>query len=133
MNADIIPHVIANAFKVPGHATQIEALVGAGMLKAERKAGHVAKIPTFPKAGLGSDKPDADHWLKKAKELVNILKGQPPMGREQLAIIMKCSKETMARRASFAVKQGMIVKLDSKSWKAGVPTITYTIGKGETT
>jgi predicted HTH transcriptional regulator len=128
MNADIIPVVISNAFRVPGHATQIEALIGAEMLKAERKAGHVGKIPTFTKAGLGSDKPDADHWLKKAKELVKVLKGQPPMGREQLAIIMKCSKETMARRASFAVKQGMIVKLDSKSWKAGVPTITYAIG-----
>jgi hypothetical protein len=133
MNADTIPHVIANAFKVPSHATQIEALVGAKMLQDERKASHVAKIPTFPRTGLGADKPDADHWLKKAKELVKILKGQPPMGREQLAIIMKCSKETMARRASFAVRKGMIVKTVSKSWKAGVPTITYAIGKGETT
>jgi predicted HTH transcriptional regulator len=133
MNADTIPHVIANAFKEPSHATQIEELVGAAILKAERKAGHVAKIPTFPNAIFGADKPDADHWLKKAKELVAVMEGQPPMGREQLASIVKCSKETLARRASFAVKSGMIVKTVSKSGKAGVPTITYAIGKGETT
>jgi predicted HTH transcriptional regulator len=131
MNADTIPHVIANAFKVPSHATQIEALIGAAILKAERKAKHVARIPTFPKAGLGADKPDADHWLNKAREMVKVMQGKPPMGREQLAQIVGCSKETMARRASFAVKKGMIVKIDSKSWKAGVPTITYAIGTGK--
>jgi hypothetical protein len=130
MNADTIPHVIANAFKVPSHATQIEVLVGAAILKAERKAKHVAKIPTFPKLMLGVDKADTEHWFKKAKELVKVLEGQPPMGREQLASIMGCSKETLARRASFAVKKGMIVKFDTKSWAAGVPTITYAIGKG---
>jgi predicted HTH transcriptional regulator len=133
MNAAETKAVCKVAFETRWFATFFEEAIGAKMLKDELKAGHVGKIPTFPKAGLGSDKPDADHWLKKAKELVKVLKGQPPMGREQLAIIMKCSKETMARRASFAVKQGMIVKLDSKSWKAGVPTITYAIGKGETT
>jgi predicted HTH transcriptional regulator len=130
MNADTIPHVIANAFKVPSHATQIEALIGAAILKAERKAKHVARIPTFPKVMLGVDKADTEHWFKKAAELVKVLEGQPPMGREQLAAIMGCSKETLAKRASFAVKKGIIVKIDSKSWKAGTPTITYTIGKG---
>jgi hypothetical protein len=133
MNADTIPHVIANAFKVPSHATQIEELVGAAILKAERKAKHVAKIPTFPKLMLGIDKADTEHWFKKAKELVEVLEGQPPMGREQLAAIMGCSKETLARRASFAVKKGMIVKFDTKSWEAGVPTITYAIGTGSKT
>jgi hypothetical protein len=133
MNADTIPHVIANAFKVPSHATQIEALIGAAILKAERKAGHVARIPTFPKLMLGVDKADTEHWFKKAKELVEVLEGQPPMGREQLAAIMGCSKETLARRASFAVKKGMIVKFDTKSWEAGVPTITYAIGTGSKT
>jgi hypothetical protein len=132
MKADAIPYVIANAFKVPSHATQIEALVGAAILKAERKAKHVAKIPTFPKLMLGVDKADTEHWFKKAQELVKVLEGQPPMGREQLASIMGCSKETLARRASFAVKKGMIVKFDTKSWAAGVPTITYAIGKEAT-
>ena len=128
MNADIIPHVIANAFQVPSHATQIEAIIGAEMLKAERKAGHVAKIPTFPNAVFGADKPDAEHWLNKARELVRVMEGRPPMGREQLAQILKCSKETLARRASFAVTNGMINKTVSKSGKAGVPSITYYIG-----
>jgi hypothetical protein len=111
-------------------ATFFEATIAAEILKAERKAKHVAKIPTFPNAIFGADKPDADHWLKKARELVAVMEGRPPMGREQLASIVKCSKETLARRASFAVKSGMIVKTVSKSGKAGVPSITYAIGKG---
>jgi predicted transcriptional regulator len=127
MNADTIPHVIANAFSLPTRATQIEALVGAAILKAERKAGHVAKIPTFPKLKLGVDKADTEHWFKKAEELVKLMEGQPPMGRRQLAEILKCSKEIAARRATFAVKIGLLRRIDSKTWKSGAPKITYEI------
>ena len=125
MNADTIPHVIANAFKVPSHATQIEALIGAAILKAERKAKHVARIPKDMGANFGAARLDPDFQGKKAIEVAELLKGNPPMGREQIALLLNCSKETAGGRASKAVEMGLLEKVSTGTFNAGQPTLTY--------
>jgi hypothetical protein len=129
MNADMIPHAIANAFKVPSHATQIEALVGAAILKAERKANHVARIPKDMGANFGAARLDPDFQSKKAIQVAELLKGKPPMGREQIAALLRCSKETAGGRAAWAVKMGLLKKVSTGTFNAGQPTLTYSFVK----
>jgi hypothetical protein len=127
MNADTIPHVIANAFKVPSHATQIEALIGAAILKAERKAKHVARIPKDMGGNFGAARFDPDFQRKKAIQVAELLKGKPPMGREQIAALLNCSKETAGGRAAWAVKIGLLEKVSTGTFNAGQPTLTYQV------
>ena len=129
MNADTIPHVIANAFRVPNHATQIEALVGAAILKAERKAKHVAKMPTGPKARFGAAVIDPAKWRLKVLELVAYLEGKPPQSRKSLGDALGCTKETAAARADEAIKQGMVRKVPAVGNCQNRPRFLYAIGK----
>jgi hypothetical protein len=131
MNADIIPHAIANAFKVPSHATQIEALIGAAILKAERKAKHVCRIPASPKAHFGSAVVDPIKWRLKVLELVAYLEGKPPQSRKSLGDALGCTKETAAARADQAIKQGMVIKVPAIGNCQNRPRFLYAIGKSK--
>jgi hypothetical protein len=131
MNAELIPHVIANAFKVPGYATQIEALVSAAILKAERKAKHVGKAPASPKAKFGAAVVDPAEWRLKVLELVAYLEGKPPQSRKSLGDALGCTKETAAARADEAIKQGMVIKVPAVGNCVNRPRFLYAIGKGE--
>jgi biotin operon repressor len=133
MNADIIPHVIANAFKVPGYATQIEALIGAAILKAERKAKHVAKMPKDMTARFGAAVVDPVKWRLKVLELVAHLEEKSPQSRKQLGDALGCTKETAAARADEAIRQGVVHKVHAKGYCVNRPRFLYAIGKGETT
>jgi hypothetical protein len=130
MNADTIPHVIANAFKVPSHATQIEELVGAAILKAERKAKHVAKMPKDMTARFGAAVVDPVKWRIKVLELVAHLEGKSPQSRKQLGDALGCTKETAAARADEAIKQEMVHKVHAKGYCQNRPRFLYAIGKG---
>ena len=133
MNADTIPHVIASAFMVPSHATQIEALVGAAILKAERKAKHVAKMPTGPKARFGAAVVDLVKWRIKVLELVAYLEGKEPQSRKSLGDALGCTKETAAARADEAIKQGLVRKVPAVGNCQNRPRFLYAIGKGGNT
>jgi biotin operon repressor len=130
MNADTIPHVIANAFRVPIHATQIEALVGAAMLKAERKAGHVAKIPADKKAKFGGANANLITAQEKVLELVAALKGKPPLSGKQLGAILGCTRETAGKRAREAISQGLASRSKGKVYKGRSAIFVYEIAKG---
>jgi hypothetical protein len=130
MKADAIPYVIASAFKMPSHATQIEALVGAAILKAERKAKHVAKMPAGPKARFGAAVVDPAKWRLKVLELVAYLEGKAPQSRKSLGDALGCTKETAAARADEAIKQGLVRKVPAVGNCQNRPRFLYAIGKG---
>jgi hypothetical protein len=130
MKADTIPHVIANAFKVPSHATQIEALVGAAILKAERKEGHVGKVPPSPKAHFGAAVTDPVKWRIKVLELVVALEGKPPLSSKQLGALLGCARETAVKRANEAIKQGVVCRTPGKGHSNNNPIFVYAIEKG---
>ena len=130
MNADTIPHVIANAFKVPTHATTIEALVGAAILKAERKAKHVAKMPKDMTAHFGAAVVDPVKWRLKVLELVAALEGKPPLSSKQLGALLGCARETAVKRAMEAIKQGMVRRYPGKGNSPKNPIFVYEIAKG---
>jgi hypothetical protein len=130
MNADTIPHVIANAFKVPSHATQIEALVGAAILKAERKAKHVGKVPPSPKAHFGGAVVDTAKWRLKVLELVAYLEGKPPQSSKKMAAALGCARETAVKRANEAIKQGLVRKVPAVGNCQNRPRFLYAIKKG---
>jgi hypothetical protein len=130
MNADTIPHVIANAFKVPSHAKQIEALVGAAILKAERKAKHVGKIPPSPKAHFGAAVVDPAKWRLKVLELVAYLEGKPPQSSKKMAAALGCARETAVKRANEAIKQGVVCRTPGKGHSNMNPIFVYAIEKG---
>mgnify|MGYP003651502106 CR=1 FL=1 len=132
MNADMIPHVIANAFIVPGHATQIEEIIGAAMLKAERKAGHVAKIPVDKKAYFGAAVVDPVKWRLKVLELVAALEGKPPLSSKQMGALLGCARETAVKRAMEAIKQGMVRRSKGKGHSDRNPIFVYQIAKKTT-
>jgi hypothetical protein len=112
-------------FKLPRMATKIEGHIGRLMLAQERADGHVAKIPKDMGANFGAARLDPNHQVNKAIDLAKLLKGKPPMGREQIAVLLKCSKETAAGRASKAVEMGLIKKVNTGTFQAGKPTLTY--------
>ena len=130
MNADTIPHVIANAFIVPSHATQIEALVGAAILKAERKAGHVPKIPPDKKSHFGAAVVDRKKWQDRVLELVAALEGKPPLSSKQMGALLGCARETAVKRAMEAIKQGMVRRYPGKGNSPKNPIFVYEIAKG---
>jgi hypothetical protein len=131
MNAELIPHVIANAFKVPGYATQIEALVSAAILKAERKAKHVGKAPASPKAKFGAAVVDPAEWRLKVLELIAYLEGKPPQSSKKMAAALRCARETAVKRANEAIKQGVVIRTPGVGHSIKNPIFVYAIGKGE--
>jgi hypothetical protein len=112
-------------FKLPSMATKIEDHIGRLMLKAERDDGHVARIPKDMGANFGAARLDPDFQSKKAIQVAELLKGKPPMGREQIAALLNCSKETAGGRAAWAVKIGLLEKVSTGNFNAGQPTLTY--------
>ena len=114
-------------FKLPSMATRIEDHIGRLMLKAEREDGHVARIPKDMGANFGAARLDPDFQANKAIEVTELLKGKPPMGREQIAELLNCSKETAGGRAAWAVKMGLLEKVSTGTFNAGQPTLTYRV------
>mgnify|MGYP003624954777 FL=1 len=114
-------------FKLPSMATRIEDHIGRLMLKAERDDGHVARIPKDMGANFGAARLDPDFQANKAIEVTELLKGKPPMGREQIAELLNCSKETAGGRAAWAVKMGLLEKVSTGTFNAGQPTLTYRV------
>ena len=129
MNAAETKAVCRFAFKVPIHATQIEAIVGAAMLKAERKAGRVAKTPDSPKARFGAAVVDPVKWRLKVLELVAALEGKPPLSSKQLGALLGCARETAVKRAKEAIKQGKVRRFPGKGNSPKNPIFVYEIAK----
>jgi hypothetical protein len=125
MNAAEMEVVSQFPFKLRRMATTIEAHIGQIMLKAERADGHVAGIPKDMGANFGAARLDPDFQRKKAIQVAELLKGKPPMGREQIAALLNCSKETAGGRAAWAVKMGLLKKVSTGTFNAGQPTLTY--------
>jgi hypothetical protein len=116
-------------FKLPSMATKIEGHIGHLMLKAERADGHVARIPKDMGANFGAARLDPNFQMKKAIEVAELLKGKPHMGREQIAALLNCSKQTAGGRAAWAVKMGLLEKVSTGTFNAGQPTLTYSFVK----
>ena len=133
MNAAETTAVCRFAFKVPSHATQIEALVGAEILKAERKAKHVGKGPTSLKAHSGAAVTDPVKWRLKVLELVAALEGKPPLSSKQLGALLGCARETSVKRANEAIKQGMVRRFPGKGNSPKNPIFLYEIGRSSDT
>jgi hypothetical protein len=114
-------------FKLRRLATTIEAHIGRLMLEAEREDGHVAGIPKDMGANFGAARLDPDFQRKKAIHVAELLKGKPPMGREQIAALLGCSKETAGGRAAWAVKMGLLEKVSTGTFNAGQPALTYQV------
>ena len=132
MNAAETNAVFRFAFKVPIHATQIEALVGAAMLKAERKAGHVGKPPASPKARFGAAVVDPVKWRLKVLELVEALDGKPPLSSKQLGALLGCARETAVKYAKEAIKQGKVRRFPGRGNSPKSPIFVYEIAKPAT-
>ena len=130
MNVAEMKMVSQFPFKLPRMATQIEDHIGRLMLKAEREDGHVARIPKDMGANFGAARLDPDFQRKKAVQVAELLKGKPPMGREQIAALLGCSKEIAGGRAAWAVKLGLLEKASTGIFNAGQPTLTYSLVKG---
>jgi hypothetical protein len=130
MNADYMEAVTRGAFKVPRNATSIEAHIGQVVLKAERKDGHVGKVPPSPKAHFGAAVTDPAKWRLKVLELVAYLEGKAPQSRKSLGDALGCTKETAAARADEAIKQGMVRKVPAVGNCQNRPRFLYAIGKG---
>jgi hypothetical protein len=129
MNAAETKAVCNVAFADRWFATFFEAAIGAAILKAERADGHVARIPKDMGANFGAARLDPDFQRKKAIQVAELLKGKPPMGREQIASLLSCSKETAGGRAAWAVKMGLLEKVSTGTFNAGQPTLTYSFVK----
>ena len=129
MNAAETKAVCRFAFQVPIHATQIEALVGAKMLKAERKAGHVAKTPASPKARFGAAVVDRKEWQTRVLELVAALEGKLPLSSKQMGVLLGCARETAVKRAMAAIKQGKVRRFPGKGNSPKNPIFVYEIAK----
>ncbi|URC15574.1 transcriptional regulator [Octadecabacter Antarctic DB virus 2] len=132
MNAAETTAVCRFAFKVPIHATQIEALVGAAILKAELKAGHVGKPPASPKSRFGGAVVDPVNRRLKVLELVDALEGKPPLSSKQLGALLGCARETAVKRAMEAIKQGMVRRFPGKGNSPKNPIFVYEIAKPTT-
>jgi len=130
MNAAEKKAVCRFAFKVPTHATQIESLVGAAMLKAERNAGHVGKLPASQKARFGAALVDREEWQTWVLELVAALEGKPPLSSKQMGVLLGCARETAVKRAKEAIKQGKVRRFPGKGNSPKNPIFVYEIAKG---
>jgi hypothetical protein len=69
LTAEMIPHAIANAFKVPRHATLIEALIGAEILKNVRKGAGVVED-----VAMKRHIPDDDVLNARRANLIKVLR-----------------------------------------------------------
>jgi hypothetical protein len=133
MNNAQMKAVCKHAFKVPAYATQIEAYIGRQILKAERKAGHVGKVPPSPRLPFGGAVVDPVKWRLNVLELVAYLEGKAPQSRKSLGDALGCTKETAAARADEAIKQGMVRKVPAVGNCQNRPRFLYAIGKGGNT
>jgi hypothetical protein len=114
-------------------ATFFETTIAAEILKAERKAKHVGKVPPSPKAHFGAAVVDPVKWRIKVLELVAYLEGKAPQSRKSLGDALGCTKETAAARADEAIKQGMVRKVPAVGNCQNRPRFLYAIGKGGNT
>jgi hypothetical protein len=130
MNAAETKLVCNAAFGGRVCATFFEATIAAEILKAERKAKHVGKVPPSPKAHFGAAVVDPVKWRLKVLELVAYLEGKAPQSRKSLGDALGCTKETAAARADEAIKQGMAHKVHAKGYCQNRPRFLYAIGKG---
>tara|TARA_R110000744_G_scaffold289502_3_gene400403 strand:- start:4349 stop:4765 length:417 start_codon:yes stop_codon:yes gene_type:complete len=104
-------------------ATIIEIKVGETMLRHERKAGHVGRLPLSMTASSTTGVKTCQ--TQKSIELASYLIDSPNLGRVSLARVFGCSKETIGRRASNAVDLGLILRIRTKAATCGQPAITY--------
>jgi biotin operon repressor len=111
-------------------ATFFEATIGAAILKAERKAKHVAKIPADKKAKFGGANANLITAQEKVLELVAALKGKPPLSGKQLGAILGCTRETAGKRAREAISQGLASRSKGKVYKGRSAIFVYEIAKG---
>jgi hypothetical protein len=124
--------VANNPFTLSTMATTIEKRVGRLMLKAERKAGHVAKAPFSSVIGVSMQTKYPVNQEQNTKELAAYLADNPCKGRVELATIFQCSKETIGRRATNGIRMGIILKIRTKSATCGQAKITYVaVNKGD--
>jgi hypothetical protein len=130
MNAAETKLVCDAAFGDRVCATFFEATIAAEILKAERKAKHVGKVPPSPKAHFGAAVVDPAKWLLKVLELVAYLEGKAPQSRKSLGDALGCTKETAASRADEAIKQGLVRKVPAVGNCQNRPRFLYAIGKG---
>jgi hypothetical protein len=130
MNAAETKLVCDAAFGDRRCATFFEATIATEILKAERKAKHVGKVPPSPKAHFGAAVVDPAKWRLKVLELVAYLKGKPPQSRKSLGDALRCTKETAAARADEAIKQGLVRKVPAVGNCQNRPRFLYAIGKG---
>jgi hypothetical protein len=129
MNAAETEAVCNVAFGDRWFATFFEEDIGVAILKAERKAKHVAKMPRDMTAHFGAAVVDPVKWRLKVLELVAHLKGKSPQSRKQLGDALDCTKETAAARADEAIKQGMVRKVPAIGNCQNRPRFLYAIGK----
>ena len=92
-------------------ASMLEADLGARMLAAERKAGHVARIPQDPRTSFGAAGGGKKKWQVAVLELVACLQDKSPQSRKSLAEALGCTKDTAALRAQEAIRQGLVRKV----------------------
>jgi hypothetical protein len=130
MNNAQMKAVCQQAFKFPAYATQIEAYIGRQILKAERKAKHVGKVPASPKAKFGAAIVDPAEWRLKVLELIAYLEGRPPQSSKKIAAALKCARETAVKRANEAIKQGVVIRTPGVGHSIKNPIFVYAIGKG---
>ena len=120
-------------FKLPRMATKIEGHIGHLMLAAERKAGHVARMPKDMKANFGAAVVDPTKWRLKVLEVVEYLEGKAPQSSKKMAAALGCTRETAVKRANEAIKQGMVIRTPGVGHSDKNPIFVYAIGKGGNT
>jgi hypothetical protein len=102
------------------------------MLKKERKAGHVGRVPLSQSIGVALHTSYPVTQKEKAIELAAYLVDSPCKGRIELAAIFQCSKETIGRRAVDGIRMGLILKIRTKAITCGQAAITYVaVNKGD--
>jgi hypothetical protein len=112
------------------YASMLEADLGARMLAAERKAGHVARMPKDIGSNSGAAVVDPKKWRIKVLEVVAYLEGKAPQSSKKMAAALGCARETAVKRANEAIKQGMVIRTPGVGHSNKNPIFVYSIGKG---
>ena len=115
------------------YLSMLEADLGARMLAAERKAGHVARMPKDMGSNFGAAVVDPKKWRLKVLELVAYLEGKAPQSSKKMAAALGCARETAVKRANEAIKQGMVIRTPGVGHSDKNPIFVYAIGKGGNT
>tara|TARA_R110000851_G_scaffold327185_1_gene496465 strand:- start:65 stop:424 length:360 start_codon:yes stop_codon:yes gene_type:complete len=110
-------------------ASMLEADLGARMLAAERKAGHVARMPKDLGSNSGAAVVDPAKWRLKVLEVVAYLEGKAPQSSKKMAAALGCARETAVKRANEAIKQGMVIRTPGVGHSDKNPIFVYAIGK----